>query len=88
MTPPRDYDSTGMVEGSPFANRARSNNLRQQEQAMHDDLMETESRYWPESLKEFVDLRQKAVGLCGDVISTAVADWIANRRTEPKEPKA
>ena len=64
---------------SPFEQQMRSMNLRNYEMHMHNELMETEIRYWPESLKEFVDARQRAYGLCGDVIATAVADWITHR---------
>lgn len=64
---------------SPHAKQMVSNGLRYQEQHLHNMLMGQAITLWPESLKEFVDARQRAVGLCGDVISTAVADWIAHR---------
>jgi hypothetical protein len=70
---------TPMIEGSPFQQRARSNQLRFNEQAMHDELMKTRVTFWPESLQEFVQERINQLGLCGDVVSTAVADWIARR---------
>lgn len=65
-----------MIPGSPFQLRAASLNLRQNELHMHDDLMARGMRYWPESLVDFVQARTADVGMCGDVIATAVADWI------------
>ena len=65
-----------MIEGSPFQLRAKANNLSQNEQALHDQLMATKVCYWPESLQRLCDLKIKDVGLCGDVIAATVADWI------------
>ena len=50
--------------------------LRFQEESWHEHLMKTSMQYWPESLSDFVTARRQSVGICGDVISVAVADWI------------
>jgi len=31
---------------------------------------------WPETLKAHVDAKQKELGLCGEVISTAIVEWL------------
>lgn len=76
---------------TPFGARAISNRLRFNEQQFHDYLMgvnEEESltpNFWPESLQEHVNAVVKRVGLRGDVVSTAVADWIAGRAAPPSD---
>lgn len=68
-------------DGTPYGRRMAWLNLEVNEVALYDRFMNTEIRYWPESLARFVDARQKEQGLCGEVISAAVADWIAHRNS-------
>ena len=77
-TPQKVLDSlpAAVSPDCPHAKQMVSNNLRYHEQHFHNDLMRTPVNQWPESLTEAVDARQRKMGLCGDVISTAVADWI------------
>ncbi len=63
----------------PFAQNMKIFRLKRNEMQYHEALMGTEVRYWPEFLKAFVNTRIEEQGICGDVIATAVADWIAHR---------
>lgn len=80
----RAYDGEGKplpwAEGSPDDMNAKYLRLRPNELNMHKDLMQTPIVHWPESLKELADFRQQRHGLCGDVLSVAVADWIRGHR--------
>lgn len=71
---------------SPIAKQMVSNSLRHNEQHFHNQLMETPIACWPESLKDLADARQRQLGLCGDVIASAVADWIAQRAVPARLP--
>lgn len=64
---------------SPHAYNMQALNLRSNEEMMHNDLMATEIQYWPESLQDRVSLAVKDMGISGEVVSQAVADWIAQR---------
>jgi hypothetical protein len=59
--------------------------LRNYELYMYNDLMESPMNEWPESLSEYVNKQAKKYGLCGEVISQAVAQWIKKESAEPAE---
>ena len=47
----------------------------------HCRLMQLKMSDWPSALWEFVKGVTQEVGLCGDVVACAVADWLKNETT-------
>lgn len=41
---------------------------------------------WPESLADHVNATVRRLGICGDVVSCAVADWVAGRAAPNSKP--
>lgn len=41
---------------------------------------------WPESLQEAVNRVSNDLGLCGEVVCSVVADWVAGRLARPQPP--
>ena len=61
---------------SPFEERRRYLRLENNEMQFHDDLMTTPMNEWPESLYEYVVKKTNKYGLCGEIVSASVAEWI------------
>ena len=70
----------GAAPGSPFAINMEYLGLENNEMHLHEELMEQEMRYWPESLQALAKDTVNRVGLCGDVMACVVADWIKGKR--------
>lgn len=71
---------TGPAVGSVAAHNMVTLNLRFNEFNMHTKLMNQKMSGWPESLFIHVQTICNRVGVCGEVIAEAVADWVSNRR--------
>jgi hypothetical protein len=72
---------------SPFDLQCLSNDLFPREQHLHNMLMGLDDSdtpmtmaEWPESLQDLVSVEVHRLGICGDVVSTLVADWLRGRR--------
>ncbi len=46
------------------------------QQQRHNELMAMKICDWPPALGEYVQAKCNRIGFCGDVVATAVADWL------------